>query len=74
VQSALYGSSPFDRHDWVVDRCGTDVRYIIDFYTGHVPEKDGDRVVPIHIDARPAALDSFANLVDVLRKTVFGLK
>ena len=25
---------PFDRHDWVVDRCGTEVRYIIDFYTG----------------------------------------
>jgi len=25
---------PFDRHDWVVDRCGTDVRYIIDFYNG----------------------------------------
>ena len=23
---------PFDRHDWVVDRCGTDVRYVIDFY------------------------------------------
>jgi cytochrome c heme-lyase len=25
---------PFDRHDWTVDRCGTPVRYIIDFYTG----------------------------------------
>ena len=25
---------PFDRHDWVVDRCGKDVRYIIDFYNG----------------------------------------
>ena len=22
----------FDRHDWVVDRCGTEVRYVIDFY------------------------------------------
>jgi hypothetical protein len=26
--------APFDRHDWIVDRCGTKVRYIIDFYTG----------------------------------------
>jgi hypothetical protein len=23
---------PFDRHDWVVDRCGQEVRYVIDFY------------------------------------------
>ncbi|KAJ1975962.1 Cytochrome c1 heme lyase [Dimargaris xerosporica] len=25
---------PFDRHDWVVDRCGQQVTYIIDFYSG----------------------------------------
>ena len=23
---------PFDRHDWFVDRCGKQVRYVIDFY------------------------------------------
>jgi len=23
---------PFDRHDWIVDRCGKEVRYIIDYY------------------------------------------
>jgi hypothetical protein len=23
---------PFDRHDWIVDRCGREVRYVIDFY------------------------------------------
>lgn len=23
---------PFDRHDWIVDRCGTEVRYVIDYY------------------------------------------
>ncbi|KDQ10153.1 hypothetical protein BOTBODRAFT_36439 [Botryobasidium botryosum FD-172 SS1] len=27
-------SPPFDRHDWIVDRCGVQQRYIIDFYTG----------------------------------------
>jgi cytochrome c heme-lyase len=25
---------PFDRHDWVIDRCGKPVTYIIDYYTG----------------------------------------
>lgn len=25
---------PFDRHDWVVDRCGREIRYIIDYYDG----------------------------------------
>lgn len=28
----LGGPAPFDRHDWVIDRCGKEVRYIIDFY------------------------------------------
>jgi cytochrome c heme-lyase len=28
----LGGQLPFDRHDWWVDRCGKEVRYIIDFY------------------------------------------
>eukprot|EP00854_Cymbomonas_tetramitiformis_P012683 gene12683-14992_t len=30
----LWYKLPFDRHDWVVDRCGTEVRYVIDFYNG----------------------------------------
>ncbi|KAG8938814.1 Cytochrome c1 heme lyase [Tulasnella sp. 419] len=25
---------PFDSHDWLVDRCGLRMRYVIDFYTG----------------------------------------
>ena len=24
---------PFDRHDWVVDRCGKEVKYTIDYYS-----------------------------------------
>ena len=52
---------PFDRHDWVVDRCGVDVRYVIDFYNG----KSNDPRAPIamHLDARPA-LDSFGAFFD----------
>ncbi len=29
---------PFDRHDWTVDRCGKEVRYVIDFYEGKKPD------------------------------------
>jgi len=32
LRSWLTGELPFDRHDWVVDRCGKEVRYVIDFY------------------------------------------
>ena len=31
--SSWFGTQlPFDRHDWWVDRCGREVRYVIDFY------------------------------------------
>jgi cytochrome c heme-lyase len=44
---------PFDRHDWVVDRCGTKIRYIIDFYTG---KSDGhsSNNLSFFLDVRPA--------------------
>jgi len=45
-------SPPFDRHDWVVDRCGKRVRYIIDFYTGHSASPAGN--LSFYLDARPA--------------------
>lgn len=54
---------PFDRHDWVVDRCGQEVRYIIDFYSGKplpgVPAS-------MHLDVRPA-LDSVSAAWDRIR-------
>lgn len=46
---------PFDRHDWIVDRCGTDVRYVIDYYDGG-DINPGDHKFAI-LDVRPA-LDS----------------
>lgn len=30
-------TAPFDRHDWVINRCGQEVRYVIDFYSGRAP-------------------------------------
>ena len=43
---------PFDRHDWVVDRCGTEVRYVIDFY--NAVSYGGVAPVAMHLDVRPA--------------------
>ncbi|ESK88296.1 cytochrome c1 heme lyase [Moniliophthora roreri MCA 2997] len=44
-------AAPFDRHDWLVDRCGIRTRYIIDFYTGR---SDGSNNVSFYLDVRPA--------------------
>ncbi|KAH8829581.1 cytochrome C1 heme lyase [Flagelloscypha sp. PMI_526] len=49
-------SAPFDRHDWIVDRCGTRIRYVIDFYTGR--PAPGTNQVSFYLDVRPA-LDSW---------------
>lgn len=65
IRSWMGYELPFDRHDWVVDRCGRKVRYIIDYY-GCEPEKDHS--VPIYLDVRPA-LDSFGALWDRTRAT-----
>ena len=48
---------PFDRHDWVVDRCGAEVRYLIDFYRGRTPKGIPASMTPMYLDARPAADD-----------------
>lgn len=45
---------PFDRHDWIIDRCGKEVRYVIDYYDGDL-EPGSHRFAKL--DVRPA-LDS----------------
>lgn len=39
---------PFDRHDWTVDRCGTEQKYVIDYYSTGEDENQS-----YNIDARP---------------------
>jgi cytochrome c heme-lyase len=60
---------PFDRHDWVIDRCGTDVKYVIDFYTGRAPDAATAAATPIsasmYLDVRPAL--TAAGAIDRLR-------
>jgi len=51
--------TPFDRHDWWVNRCGKEVRYIIDYYS--VPNANGEE--EYFIDTRPDA-SSLANIKD----------
>lgn len=51
---------PFDRHDWIVDRCGKDVRYVIDYYDGGLVDKDYRFAL---LDVRPA-MDSPGNVWD----------
>jgi cytochrome c heme-lyase len=62
--------APFDRHDWVVDRCGTEVRYIVDFYRGQI--SPNGKPVSFHLDARPA-LDSFGALKDRLKMIFYDI-
>ncbi|XP_015782069.1 cytochrome c-type heme lyase isoform X1 [Tetranychus urticae] len=70
IRSWLGYELPFDRHDWVVDRCGKDVRYIIDYY-------DGGPIMPDQLKANPAfaildvrpALDSIGNAWDRMKVT-----
>src|SRR3954452_10355338 len=43
-------TAPFDRHDWTVDRCGTKVEYVIDFYQGRGGENGK---LNFYLDVRP---------------------
>ena len=52
LRSYLGYAKPFDRHDWIVDRCGKDVRYILDFYDG--ASTDPSVPASTYIDVRPA--------------------
>ncbi|KAK4231894.1 putative cytochrome C1 heme lyase [Podospora fimiseda] len=51
LNTLLGYTAPFDRHDWVVDRCGSgkQVEYVIDFYSGR---GGGDRL-NFYLDVRP---------------------
>nr|CCA27666.1 unnamed protein product [Albugo laibachii Nc14]CCA27821.1 cytochrome c1 heme lyase putative [Albugo laibachii Nc14] len=55
---------PFDRHDWIVDRDGKQVRYVIDFYNGESSSSNGP--LSVYLDVRPA-LDSFESVIDRVR-------
>ncbi|OAL25595.1 hypothetical protein AYO20_10436 [Fonsecaea nubica] len=57
--NSLWGyTEPFDRHDWVVQRCdGSKVEYVIDFYQGKAREgktgQQGNSALNFYLDVRP---------------------
>ncbi|UKJ90683.2 cytochrome C-type heme lyase [Theileria orientalis] len=53
---------PFDRHDWYIDRCGKEVRYILDYYD----DPKSSNYSQVYVDVRPA-LDNWRNLYDRIR-------
>ncbi|RKO98894.1 hypothetical protein CXG81DRAFT_15326 [Caulochytrium protostelioides] len=65
------GATPFDRHDWTIDRCGKQVRYVMDYYSND--DDDDDDAMPqrapprFNVDVRPA-LDSPGAAFDRLRE------
>lgn len=63
IRSWMGYELPFDRHDWIVDRCGKDVRYVIDYYDGGVVDNDYKFAI---LDVRPA-MDSAENVWDRMR-------
>ncbi|XP_060070373.1 holocytochrome c-type synthase-like [Ylistrum balloti] len=68
IRSWMGYELPFDRHDWIVDRCGKDVRYIIDYYDGGNVDKNFRFSI---LDVRPA-FDSFGAFKD--RTHVFFMR
>ncbi|GAB5370654.1 hypothetical protein AAMO2058_001511600 [Amorphochlora amoebiformis] len=61
--------APFDRHDWVVNRCGKTVRYVLDYYK----DPNLDIEPKIRLDVRPAP-DSIENLEDWIAYPSFSSK
>ena len=52
INTWLGYQAPFDRHDWVVDRCGSKVEYVIDFYSGKDEARAG-KSLNFYLDVRP---------------------
>lgn len=66
-RTMLGGAMPFDRHDWVVDRCGREVRYVIDFYFN---EDKAGTPEAFEIVTRPA-LDSVDAGLDRVKMSIY---
>jgi len=70
VRNLMGYELPFDRHDWIVDRCGQDVRYVIDYYDGGEVHADYKFAL---LDVRPA-MDSWQNCWDRMKVSWWRFK
>ncbi|XP_043941632.1 holocytochrome c-type synthase isoform X2 [Protopterus annectens] len=64
IRSWMGYELPFDRHDWIVNRCGKEVRYVIDYYDGG--EVDQQTYKFTILDVRPA-FDSLSAVWDRMK-------
>lgn len=63
IQNWMGNELSFDRHDWIVDHCGKEVWYVIDYYKAdYSPNKYQVAILDIRPD-----LDSFEALWDRLK-------
>ncbi|KIW52753.1 hypothetical protein PV05_08376 [Exophiala xenobiotica] len=54
MKSLMGYTAPFDRHDWVVERCGGEtVEYVIDFYQGKQDPNGNPNSLNFYLDVRP---------------------
>jgi len=51
IRSFMGGELPFDRHDWIIDRCGKERTYVIDYYDGG--DVDMETMQFTTLDVRP---------------------
>nr|XP_056700582.1 holocytochrome c-type synthase [Euleptes europaea] len=63
VRSWMGYELPFDRHDWIIERCGKEVRYVIDYYDGGEVDKNYQFTI---LDVRPA-FDSLTAVWDRMK-------
>lgn len=52
INTWLGYQAPFDRHEWVINRCGRRVEYLIDFYAGKDEKRPG-KSLNFYLDVRP---------------------
>jgi cytochrome c heme-lyase len=67
LRKLFYDEEPFDRHDWIVDRCGEEVRYVIDYY---FKEEHAGKPEAFDLVVRPAA-DSVGNILDRIKMGIY---
>ena len=59
---------PYDTHDWIIDRCGKEIRYHVEYYdAGEAQTGQFARVA-----VRPA-MDSFENIWDRMKAVCWGI-
>ncbi|MBN3296658.1 CCHL lyase, partial [Amia calva] len=66
IRSMMGYELPFDRHDWIINRCGKEVRYVIDYYDGGEVNKENYQFTIL--DVRPA-FDSLGAVWDRMKVT-----